>query len=102
MSDNIDVQDDIDKIERALSDQFDGGPIPERFVTGQPGTSTVYHTNVCHFVANNIRNSNEWKRGNTPRLKEVSQRTIGFHDLEWCESCSSMQARAEREADGDD
>jgi len=95
MSDSVDVDEEIDKIERTLLDQFDGGPIPDRFVTGAPGTSETYHTQVCHFVANNIRNSNEWKRGNTPQLKEVSERTIRYHNLEWCNSCSTMEARAE-------
>lgn len=96
MSDD-DVQGDIDKIERTLKDQFDGGPVPDRFVTGKAGTSKTYHTQVCHFVANNIRNSNEWKRGNTPILKAVNDRTIKYHGLSKCESCSAMEAREERE-----
>jgi hypothetical protein len=99
MSDDIDVEAEIDKIERTLADQFNGGPIPERFVTGRPGTSRRYHTQVCYRVANNIRNTDTWKRGNTPQLKEATDRIITFHDLEWCDACSKMEAREKRESE---
>jgi len=99
MNDDIDVEEEIGKIERTLADQFDGGPVPDRFVTGQPGTSTRFHTQVCHYVANNIRNSDFWKQGHTPPMKEVSDRAIEYHGLTKCPACSSLEERVEETED---
>ena len=99
MSDDIDVEAETEKTDRPLADQCDGGPIPERFVPGRPETSRRYPTQVCYRVATNIRNTDTWKRGNTPQLKEVTDQIITFHDLGWCDACSKMEAKEKRESE---
>lgn len=101
MSDADDsVEGEIEQIEQTLSREFGGGPIPDRFVTGQPGTSTTYHTQVCFRVANNINLNEGVEDRPQPTLTEVSHRTIGWHELTKCEACSSMESGAEEREQG--
>mgnify|MGYP000727585537 CR=1 FL=1 len=75
------------EIEEALG----GGPVPDQFVYGQVGRSTVYHTLVCDRVETALKNTQRDGSDPKPRIKEISDDRIEYHDLNHCSGCQRKE-----------
>lgn len=67
-----------------------GGELPDRFTTGGPGTSELFHTTVCCRVKAAMKNRESVRSGVAP-TKKATDRTIEVCELRKCPSCERLE-----------